>query len=140
MNSILKLIKAKKRTTMFAIILVLICIFGAAIGQILLKSGIGQVGEINSIRQLFDIKTLLLMFTNIRILAGLLCYGIAAILWLGALSTLNISFMYPLLSLSYVITALIALIFLRENITLFHWIGIFMVVGGCLLIIGAQQS
>jgi drug/metabolite transporter (DMT)-like permease len=132
-------IKGKKRTTMFAIILVVICIIGAALGQIVLKSGMGQIGEINSMRQLFNIGTLVRIFTNVRILAGLFCYGIAAILWLGAMSTLNISFIYPLLSLSYVITALIALIFLKENITLSHWIGIIMVVGGCLLIVRANQ-
>ena len=132
-------IKAKKRFTMFAITLLAICIFGAALGQISLKSGIGQIGEISSIGQLFNAGTLLRMFTNVRILAGLLCYGIAAILWLGAMSTLNVSFMYPLLSLSYVITALVALIFLRENITPLHWVGIFLVVGGCLVIVTANR-
>lgn len=137
-NNFLKYIKARKRTTMFAIILIVICIIGAAVGQIALKSGMGQIGEISSIRQLFNIGTLARIFTNVRILAGLLCYGVATILWLGAMSTLNISFMYPLLSLSYVITALIAVMFLRENITLSHWIGIFMVVGGCLLIVKAN--
>ena len=138
-TNFLRYIKARKRTTMFAIILIVICIIGAAVGQIALKSGMGQIGEISSIRQLLNIGTLIRIFTNVRILAGLLCYGIATILWLGAMSTLNISFMYPLLSLSYVITALIALIFLRENVTLYHWIGIIMVVGGCLLIVRVNQ-
>lgn len=138
-NNFIGHIKGKKRITMFAIILVVICIIGAALGQIALKSGMGQIGEISSIRQLFNIGTLIRIFSNVRILSGLFLYGLAAILWLGAMSTLNISFIYPLLSLSYVITALIALIFLRENITLSHWVGIFFVVGGCLLIVRANS-
>jgi len=119
---------------MFAMILVLVCIFCAAGGQTALKSGMNQVGEIGSLGQLFNLDTLVHIFTNPRVLAGLFLYVISLFLWLGALSTLNVSFMYPLLSLSYVITAIIAFVFLKESITLLHWVGISLVVGGCLLI------
>jgi len=120
---------------MFALILVAICIFGAAIGQILMKSGMNQVGEIRNMGQLFTLDTLVRMFTNPRIIAGILCYGIALILWLGAMSTLNASFIYPLMSLAYVLTAIFAMIYLKESITIMHWIGIACVVVGCFLIV-----
>ena len=119
---------------MFALILVLVCIFCAAGGQTALKSGMNQVGEIGSLGQLFNLGTLFHIFTNPRVLAGISLYVISLVLWLGALSTLNVSFMYPLLSLSYVITAIIAFVFLKESITLLHWAGISLVVGGCFLI------
>jgi len=119
---------------MFALTLVFICILCAAGGQTALKSGMSQVGEIGSLGQLFKLDTLVHIFTNPRVLAGLFLYVISLFLWLGALSTLNVSFMYPLLSLSYVITAIIAFVFLKESITLLHWVGISLVVGGCLLI------
>ena len=122
---------------MFALILVAFCILGAATGQILMKSGMNQIGEIKSIGQLFNIDTLIRIFTNPRIIAGLLCYGVSLILWLGAMSTLNASFIYPLLSLAYVLTAIFALIFLKESINMFHWIGITCVVIGCFLILRA---
>lgn len=118
----------------FALTLVLICIFAGAMGQIAMKSGMSQVGEIGSVGQLFNLGTLFHIFTNPRVLTGLFLYAIAAILWLGAMSTLNISFMYPLMSLAYVVTAIVAFIFLKENITLLRWAGIFLVVGGCFLI------
>jgi drug/metabolite transporter (DMT)-like permease len=120
---------------MFALTLVFICILCAAGGQTAMKSGMNQVGEIGSLGQLFNPHTLFHIFTNLRVLAGLFLYVIALVLWLGALSTLDVSFMYPLLSLAYVITAILAFIFLKENITLLHWVGIFLVVGGCFLII-----
>lgn len=120
---------------MFALLLVLLCIFGATMGQILMKSGVNQVGEIKSMGQLFNLDTLSRIFTNPRIIAGILCYGIALVLWLGAMSTLNVSFIYPLMSLAYVLTAIFALIYLKESITILHWIGIAFVVVGCFLIV-----
>jgi len=120
---------------MFALILLIICIIGASIGQIAMKQGMNQVGEIGSVRQLFNYRTLLEVFTNKYIFSGLLCYGVITILWLGAMSTLNISFMYPLLSLAYIVTAIVAVIFLKESVTIYQWAGIVLVVGGCILII-----
>jgi len=120
---------------MFALALVFICVLCASVGQIAWKSGMSQIGEIGSVGHLFSFNTLLLIITNPYVLLGLLCYGVAAILWLGALSTLNISFAYPLTSLSYVIIAIIALIFLKEHITLLQWLGIILIAGGSFLII-----
>ena len=133
------LVGKMKGVSMFALILVFICVFAAVMGQIAMKSGMNQVGEIGSIKQLLNFGTLFHIFTNIRVLTGILCYGMAALLWLGALSTLNVSFMYPFLSLAYVITAIVACIYLKENITILHWTGIFLVVGGCFLIMRSGQ-
>jgi drug/metabolite transporter (DMT)-like permease len=120
---------------MFALILVVFCIVGAAVGQILMKSGMNQVGEIKNIGQLFSPDTLLKIFTNIRIIGGILCYGFALILWLGAMSNLNASFMYPMMSLAYVLTAIFAIVYLKESVTVIQWLGIAFVVTGCFLIL-----
>ncbi|MAG14837.1 MAG: hypothetical protein CL874_03035 [Dehalococcoidales bacterium] len=134
MSFLSRLLIKRKGSAMFALTLVLICILCASVGQIILKSGMSQVGEINSVRHLFNFNTLFHVFTNPRVLLGILCYAAIAVLWLGALSTLNVSFVYPLMSLAYVITALIAFVFLREHIAPLHWLGIILVVGGCFLI------
>lgn len=133
-NPLRRLITERKGGIMFALTLVFICILCAAGGQTAMKSGMSQVGEIGSMRQLFSLDTLFHIFTNRRVLAGIFLYVISLFLWLGALSSLNVSFMYPLLSLAYVITAIIAFIFLKESITLLRWVGIVLVMGGCLLI------
>lgn len=138
-NPLSRLISKKKGGNMFALILVFICVFGAAAGQIAMKSGMTQVGQIGGVRELFNFGTLFHIFTNPRVLMGIFFYGVSAILWLAALSTLNVSFAYPLMSLAYVITAIVAFIFLKENITLLHWVGIFLVVGGCFLIFRTSQ-
>lgn len=118
----------------FALILVLICIFAGAAGQILWKKGMSSLDEINSAKDFAQAKTMFNIFTNTYILLGMLFYGLALILWLGAMSTLEISFMYPLLSLGYVVTAVLAFTFLGEQVSSLRWLGIALVVVGCFLI------
>lgn len=124
----------REKKAVFALILVLICIFAGAAGQILWKQGMSSMDEITSAKDFAQAKTMLNIFTNKYILLGILFYGLALILWLGAMSTLEISFMYPLLSLGYVVTAVLAFTFLGEQVSSLRWLGIGLVVVGCFLI------
>lgn len=124
----------RERKIMFALTLVLICVFAGAMGQICWKHGMTSVDKINEIDDLLQLETIFNIFTNKYIILGLVLYGSAFILWLGAMSTLDISFMYPMLSLAYVITAILAFVFIGENITMVRWAGIALVVAGCFLI------
>ena len=119
---------------MFALTLVLICILAGAAGQIFWKEGMSSIDKINGMKDLLQVKTVLIIFTNKYILLGIFLYAVSVFLWLGAMSTLDISFMYPLLSLGYVITAILASVFIGENITLMRGAGIALVTAGCFLI------
>ena len=120
---------------MFALILVLICIIIGAFGQLCFKHGMSNMDKVNGIGDLFNFNMLFGIFTNKYIIFGVFLYMCSFILWLGALSTLDLSYMYPLLSLGYVITAILAFLFLKENITLARWVGIALVVIGCFMIV-----
>jgi multidrug transporter EmrE-like cation transporter len=120
--------------TMFAITLVLICVLVGAFGQIVWKQGMSRMDKITNVEELLKIKTIFNIFTNKYIIFGIVLYGLAFILWLAAMSTLDISFMYPLLSLAYVVTAIFAVSFLGEVITFSRWAGIALVVIGCILV------
>lgn len=124
----------KDGRSMFAITLVLICVLVGAFGQIIWKQGMSSIDKINGFDDLFKFKTLSNIIINKYIFLGVLLYGIAFILWLAAMSTLDVSFMYPLLSLAYVITALLAYIYLGEEVSYLRWIGIMLVVIGCTLV------
>lgn len=130
----MRLNKKWRIINMFALGLVMICITFGAVGQILMKGGMNQIGEINDFEGFININMIFCIVTNVYIFVGLLLYAISAFLWLGALSTLDVSYMYPLLSLAYVLTAILASVFLTENITLLRWVGIGLVVAGCFTI------
>lgn len=96
---------------MFALSLVLVCVVFGALGQISMKAGMRQVRQIDDVSDLLDLSTIVQIFSNFYVAGGLILYMISAFLWLGALSTLDVSFMYPLLSLAYVVTAFFAMAF-----------------------------
>ncbi|HWQ19578.1 MAG TPA: EamA family transporter [Methanotrichaceae archaeon] len=123
-----------KRVNMFALGLLIICIVFGALGQISMKNGMNHMDKIDGIKDLFSLSTVAGIMTNQYVVLGLLLYSLSAFLWLGALSTLDVSFMYPLLSLAYVVTAGMAYLYLGESVSLFRWAGIVLVIAGCVLI------
>ncbi len=119
---------------MFALALVLVCVVLGAFGQILMKIGMEKIGPIGNISRLWQRDFLVHIFTTPQVILGLGLYAISAFLWLAALSTLNVSFAYPLLSLAYVLVAIISYFMLKEPITMVRWVGIIMTVIGSFLI------
>ncbi len=63
-----------------------------------------------------------------------LCFNLATGLWLFALSQLNISLAFPLLSATYVLVALLARIFLKERVTGTRWAAIAVICIGVAVI------
>ena len=95
---------------MFAVTLVLIYVVAGALGQVLWKQGLSTMDKIGGFKDLLKIKTIFNIFTNIYMISGLIIYGSVFILWLAALSTPDVSFMYPMLNLAYIVTAIFAFI------------------------------
>jgi drug/metabolite transporter (DMT)-like permease len=120
---------------MFAYILVAICIVFGAVGQILMKHGMTLVGNIQSGSKLFSISTVTQIGTNPFVIGGLFLYAMAFFLWLGALSNLDVSKMYPLLSIGYIVTAILSFSFLGEHISLLRIGGILVIMIGCFMLL-----
>lgn len=119
---------------MFALILVLVCVVLGAFGQIFMKIGMDKIGPVAGLGRLWQIDFVVHIFSTPYVVIGLALYGVSAFLWLAALSTLNVSFAYPLLSLAYVLVAIISYFTLKEPITTIRWVGIAMTVVGAFLI------
>jgi drug/metabolite transporter (DMT)-like permease len=62
------------------------------------------------------------------------CFGSATVLWLLALSGLAISYAFPLLSVGYVLVAVLARLFLAESVPPRRWLGIAIISFGVVLI------
>lgn len=119
---------------MFALALILICVFAGAFGQILLKIGMGKIGPISQWSKLWQWEFFLHIVTNPYVLLGLALYAASALFWLAALSNLNVSFAYPLLSLAYVVIAIASYFILKEPLSAVRWGGILLIVLGSFLI------
>ncbi|MFH1545378.1 MAG: EamA family transporter [archaeon] len=124
----------KEGFTLFSLILVFSCIVVAATGQMILKTGMNEVGKITDLRGLLSMENFGRMATNKFVVFGVMLYAFSAVLWLGALSSLDVSYAYPFISLSYVLVAILAFIFLKENISMVRWMGIIVIIIGVFLI------
>jgi len=99
-------------------------------GQLFMKKGMSLVGEIQSL----NLQILGNIFLNFWVIAGLVCYGLAMVIWLGVLAELDLSLAYPMLSLGYIIVALGSWVMFDEYISSIRWIGIFVIIGGVVFI------
>lgn len=113
--------------------LILMSILFAITGELLLKKGMLVIGSI-SLNIIEIIPNLFKMFTNPYIIAGFFIYGTSAYLWLVVLSRVDLSLAYPMISLGYVLVALMSLILFKENVSLMRWAGIFVICLGVFLI------
>ncbi|WP_092548104.1 4-amino-4-deoxy-L-arabinose-phosphoundecaprenol flippase subunit ArnE [Xenorhabdus koppenhoeferi] len=64
---------------------------------------------------------------------AILLLGIGMIFWLRLLQFLPLSIAYPMLSINFVIVTLIGQFIYREKVGLKHWIGVFAIMLGILL-------
>lgn len=72
--------------------------------------------------------------TNPWFILGMSCYAVSIGAWLIVLSKTEVSAAYPLLSIGYVITAIVGALFLGEHVTLARVAGIGLICGGLTLI------
>ena len=115
-------------------LMIFVSVLAAVVGQLCLKQGMTQVGalEMKSLQELLLVAQR--VSSNPLVLAGLICYVVAALAWLIVLSRLDLGFAYPMLALTYAIIPMAAHVFLGEEIPILRWVGIGIVIVGVLLI------
>lgn len=69
-----------------------------------------------------------------EVAAGLAVYGMGTLLWIAAVSRRNISFLYPLTALNYVLVTMSGMLFFGEHLSAGRWTGIAVVVFGVALL------
>lgn len=114
-------------------LLVLTGVMLNAAAQLLLKAGVSRVGEIK-----LALGTILsagwkLAFEP-HILGGLACYVISVVVWILALSRVQVSIAYPMLSLGYVVTAVAAWWLMGESLSAMRMTGIAVIIVGVYLV------
>ncbi len=102
------------------ILLMLVSSLCACVGQLLWKLADGQ-----------DILLLL---------AGFGVYGIGALVMLLAYRYGKLSVLQPVLSMSYVLSIVLAAVVLREQVTLLKCAAILVIIGGVVLVAGGDEA
>ncbi len=104
-----------------------------AAAQLLLKAGVKDVGVIQlTPATIFNAGLKLALEPHI--LGGLTCYVISVVVWILALSRVQVSIAYPMLSLGYVVTAFIAWAFMGEAVNAMRMSGIAVIIVGVFLV------
>ena len=74
------------------------------------------------------------MVLNPPILAGLACYAISVVIWILALSRVDVSIAYPMLSVGYIVTALAGWLLFSEAVSASRMSGICVIIVGVWLV------
>lgn len=98
-------------------------------GQVFLKFALQKMGVFS-----WTFRFLAAQLTNWWWLGCGLCYAVATILWMYIVKNFPFSMAYPLVSLSYVFGMLSALFVFHENIPLVRWVGVLLIMMGCVLV------
>ena len=110
-------------TQLWAVGLVVFATLLGAMGPILLKKGAKDF-NLNPLKQI----------KNYNMLGGIAVYALATIFFIPALKGGELSVLYPLVSVAYIWTTLLAMLVLKEKMNLMKWMGIAIIILGVSLI------
>lgn len=105
-----------------------------AIGVVLLNKGLRQIGEPNSYALSEVLRVLRLGILNPYFILGVFFEALFFIGLLILLSKSDVSFVWPLTSLGFLITTLAARVYLHEQVTGWRWFGVLLIVLGATLV------
>ncbi|MES2162304.1 MAG: EamA family transporter [Pseudomonadota bacterium] len=104
-----------------------------ALAQLLLKAGANNVGAIHlSMDNLFAVGLKVAM--QLPIIGGLTCYVLSVVVWIIALSRVDVTIAYPMLSLGYVVAAIGAWYLFGEALTVQRMVAIGIILVGVALL------
>lgn len=96
-------------------------------GQTLWKYGL-QHRDLNNLR-----SVIAAMFSP-WVIAGIVLYVIATVIWIFLLNKLSLSLLYPLQSLAYVLAILVSIFVFHEHVPWIRWAGVLVILAGVALV------
>ena len=116
------------------LIILLIGLTFESIGVVMLKKGMGRIGDVKKVNVSEVARIVKAGVTNGNILLGVFFEALFFVTLLILMSTSDISFLWPLTGLSFVFATFAAIIFLGEKVSPMRWAGVVLVVAGAVLI------
>jgi multidrug transporter EmrE-like cation transporter len=105
-----------------------------SVAQLLLKAGARAIGPVSMSSGASLFSAAWGATTQPWIFLGLCCYFISAGLWVVALTRVDVTVAYPMLSLGYVIAAVLAWQLFGEQLTGARVLGIFIILTGVVVL------
>jgi len=121
------------------IVLIIGLVFESA-GVVLLKKGMGQIGDLKTFSVPNLIRVIKSGATNPSILAGVLFEALFFACLLLLMSRSDISFLWPLTGLSFVFATFAAIWFLGEQVSPVRWAGVILIMLGAALISYSEHN
>ncbi len=106
----------------------------AAVGQILLRHGLQQVGPLESWGPMALASFLWRAMSNASVVGGTVLNAVFYVLFLVVLSWSEVTVALPLTALEYLFAAVLSVVILKEAVPGLRWAGIILVIGGVVLI------
>ena len=108
-----------------------ISIIANCMSLILLKRGL--MAQTNFSESIIKLSAWINLIFNPNILWGVVLFAVSFITWMIALSKIELSLAYPTVSITYVIIALASWYFFNENISVYRWLGIGIIMLGIIV-------
>lgn len=115
------------------LLVLLLSITLAVAGQVLLKSGLSELHEPS-------VPTIMLsMFTNLRVFFGYASFVFSSLLWLVVLRKLPLSYVYPMVSLGYVVAVILSWKVFGETISPLRVVAVSVILAGVILLAASYK-
>jgi drug/metabolite transporter (DMT)-like permease len=106
----------------------------AALGQILVRRGMLQVGSLENYAPLPLVAYFWNALCNPYVILGTVLNAVFYFLFLAALSWTDVTVALPMTAIEYAFAAVLAILLLKESVPPVRWIGIALVISGVVLI------
>jgi drug/metabolite transporter (DMT)-like permease len=122
------------------VIVLLVALFFEAVGVVFLAKGLKAVGTLTQLNFSGVVNLVGRAVTNKHILTGVFFEALFFLGLLHLLSKADVSFVWPLTSLGFVVTTIAAKIYLHEQISSMRWSGVCLIMLGAALITWTEKA
>ena len=121
------------------VIILIIGLIFEAVGVVFLSKGLKQIGEVTTINFSEVSRLVVRGITNSNIVLGVASEALFFGTLLYLMSRGDVSFVWPLTALGFVLTTLAAKFVLHEHVSGLRWGGVFLIVAGAALITYSEK-
>ncbi len=115
-----------------AVMAIIVAVIIGVAAQLIIKKGLNAMTTLDLSKNI--LSSYVTIFTSPLIIFGIAIYFASILLWLYALTIVELSYAYPFLALSYIFVILGSWYFLGEAVSMVRLVGVLIIVFGVLVV------